>query len=56
MAMGFFDECGISPYDCVHASLMKRVGAVNIISADKDFDKVKWMKRLDPKKYEKAHL
>jgi len=56
IAMGFFDEFGISPYDCVHASVMKRVGAQNIISADKDFDKVGWIKRLDPKSYRKAHL
>ena len=53
IAMGFFDEFGISPYDCVHASVMKRGGALNIISADKDFDKIKLIKRLDPKSYEK---
>jgi len=28
---------------------MKRVGIINIISADKDFDKIHWIKRLDPK-------
>ena len=56
VAMGFFDEFGISPYDCVHLSVMKRVGALNVISADRDFDKVKWIKRLDPKSYETAHL
>jgi len=28
---------------------MRRVGIINIISADKDFDKFHWIKRLDPK-------
>jgi hypothetical protein len=51
-AMIIFDEFKISPYDCVHAAIMKRVGTINIISADKDFDKIKWIKRLNPKDYE----
>lgn len=51
IAMGIFEGFGISPYDCVHASIMKRAGALNILSADKDFDKIDWIKRLDPKSY-----
>jgi len=48
-AMMIFDEFKISPYDCVHASTMKRAGITSIISADKEFDRISWMKRLDPK-------
>lgn len=35
--------------DCVHAAIMKRAGITDIISADKDFDKITWIRRLDPK-------
>jgi len=51
-AIDIFDEFRISPYDCVHAAVMKRTGTHNIISADKDFDKINWIKRLNPKSYE----
>jgi len=44
-----FNEFRISPYDCAHAAVMKKAGIVEIISADKDFDKIKWIKRRDPK-------
>jgi len=49
-AMNIFDEFRISPYDCIHAAIMKRTGTRSMISADKDFDKITWIKRLDPKK------
>jgi len=48
-AAGIFNEFRISPYDCVHAAVMRKAGIVDIISADKDFDKIAWIKRLDPK-------
>ncbi len=48
-AAGIFNEFRISPYDCVHVAVMKRARIVDIISADKDFDKIAWIKRLDPK-------
>lgn len=48
-AVAIFNEFKISPYDCTHAAVMKRIGVTNIISADKDFDRVPWIKRLDPK-------
>ena len=48
-AAGFFDEFRVSPYDCVHAAVMKKAGIVDIISADRDFDKIEWIKRRDPK-------
>ena len=48
-ATGIFDEFRVSPYDCVHAAVMKKAGVVEIISADMDFDKIKWIRRRDPK-------
>jgi len=48
-AASIFDEFKISPYDCVHAAVMKKAGVVEIISADRDFDKIEWIKRRDPK-------
>jgi len=48
-AMEIFDEFRISPYDCTHAAIMKKAGTSSIISADKDFEKVTWIKRIDPK-------
>jgi len=48
-AAGIFDEFRVSPYDCVHAAVMKKAGVIDIISADKDFDKIEWIKRRDPK-------
>jgi len=48
-AVNMFEEFRISPYDCVHAAVMKKAGVVDIISADRDFDKVEWIRRRDPK-------
>jgi len=48
-AVGIFDEFRIGPYDCVHLAIMKDAGIADVISADRDFDKVNWIKRLDPK-------
>jgi len=48
-AAGIFNEFRTSPYDCVHAAVMRKARIVDIISADKDFDKIAWIKRLDPK-------
>lgn len=44
-----FDEFRISPYDCVHATVMRKAGIFDIISADKDFDKIAWIRRVNPK-------
>jgi predicted nucleic acid-binding protein len=46
-----YDEFRISPYDCVHVAIMKKASIAEIISADKDFDKITWIKRLDPKNF-----
>lgn len=47
-----FGEANIGPYDCAHAAIMRRNGLKEIISADKEFDKLKWLKRLDPRSLE----
>jgi len=48
-AVNIFDEFKISPYDCTHVAIMRRIGIVDIISADRDFDKIPWIKRSDPR-------
>jgi predicted nucleic acid-binding protein len=32
-------------------AVMRRAGIEEIISADKDFDKIAWIRRLDPKTF-----
>jgi predicted nucleic acid-binding protein len=48
-AAEIYSEVKISPYDCAHAAIMKRNGLSTIVSADKEFDRVNWLKRIDPK-------
>ena len=48
-ATSIFSEFRISPYDCVHAAVMKKAGISEIISADKEFDRIDWIRRRDPK-------
>lgn len=49
-AIDIFDKSRISPYDCVHVAVMKREGITEILSADREFDKVEGIKRLDPQR------
>ena len=44
-------EFDVSPYDAVHVVTMKKAGVTSILSADRDFDKVVGIKRIDPKEY-----
>jgi len=37
-----------SPYDCTHAAVMKKAATNTIVSADRDFEKVTWIRRIDP--------
>ena len=39
---------GVSARDLVHAAVMQRLGVHRIISADRDFDRVDRIERLDP--------
>jgi predicted nucleic acid-binding protein len=45
------EETGASPYDCAHAVVMKRHGIREIVSADRDFDKFEWVRRIDPRAF-----
>ena len=46
---GVMADNAAGPYDCAHAILMRRYGITEVISADKDFDKFEWVRRIDPK-------
>ncbi len=48
-AAEIYAATGISPYDCLHVAVMKRNGLSEIVFADKEFEKIPWIKRLDPK-------
>jgi len=52
LAADIFHETKISPYDCAHAAIMKRVGIQTIISTDtRDFQKIPGVRLIDPTKY-----
>ena len=46
-----FDRTRVSPYDCAHAIVMRRYGLKEIVSADTDFNKFEWVKRIDPRSF-----
>ena len=46
-AAEIYGATGISPYDCLHAAVMKKDGLNEIIFADTEFKKVPRMKRPD---------
>jgi predicted nucleic acid-binding protein len=46
-----FKLSGISPYDCAHAAIMKRIGLNTIVSTDPHFESIPGINRLDPVKY-----
>ncbi len=48
-AAELYSQTKISPYDCTHAAIMRRNGLTEIISVDKEFDKLEWLKRVDPR-------
>ncbi len=50
-----FGDTGVSPFDCAHAILMRKHGLKEIISADKDFEKFGWVKRIDPRSFRYAN-
>jgi len=47
-AINIFNDSRISPYDCVHIAVMEKAGIEEIISADREFDKLPNIKRIDP--------
>ncbi len=50
-AVNTFHKYLISPYDCAHLAMMRRLGAQVLVSADKDFDKIREIKRRNPKSF-----
>jgi predicted nucleic acid-binding protein len=48
-AVEIFQTYPISPYDCAHVAVMRRATTKSIISADRDFDKIREIERRDPK-------
>jgi len=46
-----YKTTGLKPRDCIHAATMKNNGITTIISADKDFDEIDFLKRIDPCNY-----
>lgn len=50
-AVQIHSATGISIYDCAHAATMKQAQVTEIISADRDFDRIPWVKRMDPLEY-----
>jgi len=47
-AIRISEEFDISPHDAVHIAIMKKAGVTRIISADKDFDRITGIERIDP--------
>lgn len=39
-------EYGLKPSDAIHVASMSKSGAQHIVSEDKEFDKVPWIKRI----------
>jgi predicted nucleic acid-binding protein len=46
-----FKASGVSPYDCAHAAIMKRIGLDTIVSTDPHFESIPGISRLDPINY-----
>ncbi len=47
-SLEFFKAYGISPYDCVHVATAAFAGIRFLVSADKGFDKINEVSRVDP--------
>lgn len=43
-----FVRQGLEPHDALHAAVMRAQGVSTILSYDKDFDKIKSVKRMEP--------
>jgi len=37
---------GLKPSDAIHVATMKKAGTAEIVSEDRDFDKIDWVKRI----------
>lgn len=48
LAADLVAETGISARDAVHVAVMRRCGITRILTADRDFDRIEGVLRLDP--------
>jgi len=53
-AIELSEKYKLSPYDALHVIVMDREGLRDIISTDKDFDKIDWITRIDPQDLHKT--
>jgi len=51
LTVELFRSNSVSPYDCAHAAIMKRIGLDTILSTDPHFEDIPGINRLDPLKY-----
>ena len=51
LTVELFRSSSVSPYDCAHAAIMKRIGLDTILSTDPHFEDIRGINRLDPLKY-----
>ena len=51
LTVELFRSTSVSPYDCAHAAIMKRIGLDTILSTDPHFEDIPGINRLDPLKY-----
>jgi len=51
LTVELFRSSGVSPYDCAHAAIMKRIGLDTILSTDPYFEDIPGINRLYPLKY-----
>ena len=51
LTVELFRSSSVSPYDCAHAAIMKRIGLDTILSTDPHFENIPGINRLDPLKY-----
>jgi len=57
LAIELFEEYhtkGLKPRDAIHAATLRQNGYNHILSADKDFDRIDFVKRIDPLEYSKS--
>ena len=54
-AVGLFERCEVDPRDAFHAAWMLNRDIRIIISADKHFDRIPGIVRIDPKEYVSQH-
>ena len=51
LTVELFKASGVSPYDCAHAAIIKRIGLDTIVSTDPHFESIPRISRLDPINY-----